>query len=280
MTSSSRYRAFAGLTLLTCLSYWLLMVSGVATASSAGVEHIFTHRTPLTNVSTYTVPGNPTTSGGCSFGAAATPSMSSATLAPHENAVEIREQSVNTQTCTATFEKGTPSAEELVAEGATNNDATASDHSRTVASARVARAGHAMKHRRRVVAHVASTFYGGYVYARVLSELGREIPLASVKVTVEYYSNGEKILSGEQAYTDQWNEAEGWSQVEHNWHHGLSGSETYSSVYAKYKAESGCTLTFNRTAIFGYINGTLDGYGPSPGVCNSFEEYKWFLVRK
>jgi hypothetical protein len=219
---------------------------------------------PLPHASTFVLHGTHNARGECEF---TTPP--SATHQPGEGTIEVRPIGNDEQSCTQTWERGTPSAAELAAEGVPSG----SPHSSSVTESAPPLAS-AAKHRT-AKAHAASTIHKDYVYAREVDAFGSE--LNSINVTVEYETNGSSITSCPSLRAKwKWSSEEGWALETHNDNTGCSTSQAYSSAYGLFNNFGGCQPEYNRTAVFVYPNGSAQGYGPIY-KCYNPPPYAWYL---
>lgn len=137
------------------------------------------------------------------------------------------------------------------------------------------------------ISPASPTLEGGYVYAREKDPVG--LVVNSVNVTTIYYTNGSCDSGGERRYKTTFAGETGWFETDGNWHQGVSCNESYSSRYSRFvndifPACTGTTLVleYNRTAIFGRPNGTLERSWPLYGngvPCEALLEYKGYLTR-
>jgi|CZKG01.1.fsa_nt_gi hypothetical protein len=273
LSTRARRRLSAPVHVAAAATLAICCAPALAQAATVPTTVTFPQSYPLAQARTYVVQGTSTPQGGCQ------PPPVEGRLAPTQQALEIREIAVDTQTCQVTMESGTPSVAELEAESAiAPKTSSSSASSSAVASA--------ARHRT-PRAHAADTYYGGYVYARQKDPVG--IVVTSVNVTANFWSNGSCTYGGNREEKETWYGPSGWIRLNSNWHQGVSCADSYSSQFDEYYNEAfpPCIpaplyVYYNRTAIFGYPSGELRGYWPlytNGAPCGSLLSYAGFLTR-
>jgi hypothetical protein len=210
----------------------MLVSCAAATAVAADTSiQTYPHQYALTDSTEFTVHGTPDGKGNCIMPGG------SVSLAPDELAVEVRENSFDPDSCTATFEQGTPP------EGAPGDDddarpGMADAHGELGArpAEPAATAASAAAHRRRHRGRAALTFHArGHITTYYEDPIG--IDVNKVNDGIDYYYNGNCVTSGSQWYDYHWYTPSGWGKNADNWNTAnrcdLEASSSYGTAICR-----------------------------------------------
>jgi hypothetical protein len=241
------------------IARWVLPCVGALLAVVATVASAAPSVPALSNASKFTVHGT-SSAGGCVYTGAPSASLN----VSEPGTVEIRLVNNDPQSCTQTWERGTPSAAQLEAENVT----LASPQLSTKA---VAASRRAQRHAPR--ARAAGDEHAAYVYARTHDGSGNVN--SGANASLNWHNNG--CVYGGFKETHYYYGIDGVSLVSHNEHYAVECAQAYNSDYADF-SNTGCNMEYNRTAVFARSSGKVDGYWPAYGCY--LGSYAGFLTVK
>ncbi len=253
----------------TSIVRWVLPVAGVLLAVAASVASAAPTVSTLSNASKYTVHGTPS-AGGCSY--VGEPSASLNVSEP--GTVEIRLVNNDPQSCTQTWERGTPQPVELEAEHLTLASPQLTTKSVTSQGATAAAANRKTRHQHAPRGRAADAEHAAYVFARTHDGSGNVN--SGVNASLNWHTNGSCLYGGFKE-THYYYGIDGVSLVSHNENYGVTCGSAYNSDYADF-SNTGCNMEYNRTAVFAYPSGKVDGYWPAYGCY--LGSYAGFLTVK